>query len=119
MNNGAQKYYNSFSVYDNELNLLNAYNKINLVPFGEFLPFEKTFSSYGLKKITRGYNSFSVGDKRETINLGENFNNKLILQGLTIEKSNNIVNKKINKYVNKIIKYIKKKNVRKEDINKI
>ena len=32
------KYYNSLSVYDHNLNLLNYYNKINLVPFGEFLP---------------------------------------------------------------------------------
>ena len=33
----------------------------------------------GLKKITRGYNSFSPGDKRELINLGTSFNEKLIL----------------------------------------
>jgi len=43
------------------------------------LPFEKTLSKFGLKKITPGYSSFSSGDIRETINLGNKFNEKLIL----------------------------------------
>jgi len=58
---------------------LSLYNKINLVPFGEFLPFEETLSRLGLKKITRGYSSFSSGEKRDTINLGHKFNLKKIL----------------------------------------
>ena len=36
-------------------------------------------SKYGFKKITRGYTSFSAGDKRNTINLSSKFNKKLIL----------------------------------------
>ena len=32
------EFYNSFSIFDNNLNLIETYNKINLVPFGEFLP---------------------------------------------------------------------------------
>ena len=74
-----KKYFNSLVVLNHKLEILSLYNKINLVPFGEFLPFEKTLSQFGLKKITRGYNSFSPGDKRTIINLGNKFNEKLIL----------------------------------------
>ena len=41
--------YNSLSVVDNNLNLLGSYNKIKLVPFGEFLPYENFFHKIGLK----------------------------------------------------------------------
>jgi len=74
-----QKYFNSLVVLDHKLEILSLYNKINLVPFGEFLPFEKFLSKFGLKKITPGYSSFSPGDKRTLINLGNKFNEKLIL----------------------------------------
>ena len=73
------KYFNSLVVLNNQLEVINLYNKINLVPFGEFLPFEKFFSKLGLKKITRGYNSFSSGSDRKLINLTDNFNNKSVL----------------------------------------
>jgi apolipoprotein N-acyltransferase len=74
-----QKYFNSLVVLNHKLEILFLYNKVNLVPFGEFLPFEKTLSKFGLKKITPGYSSFSPGDIRMTINLGNKFNEKLIL----------------------------------------
>ena len=78
-NSNKEKYYNSLVILNHELEIISIYNKINLVPFGEFLPFNNILSKIGLKKITTGYNSFSSGDKRSLINLGSSFNKKTIL----------------------------------------
>jgi apolipoprotein N-acyltransferase len=79
LESNKQKYYNSLVILNSKLDVLSVYNKINLVPFGEFLPLEDFFSRLGLKKITGGYNSFSPGEKREIIDLGILFNKKKIL----------------------------------------
>ena len=71
--NQAIKYFNSLSIFDYNLNILNSYKKINLVPFGEFLPFENILKSIGLKTITNNYQSYSKGKEREVIDL--NYNN--------------------------------------------
>jgi apolipoprotein N-acyltransferase len=61
--------FNSMAIFDNELNIIANYNKVNLVPFGEFIPFENILSLIGFKTITNSYQSFSSGEIRSPLNI--------------------------------------------------
>ena len=52
---------------NNKFEIIQEYNKLKLVPFGEFLPFEKTLEKFGLKKITEGYGSFLKGESQNNL----------------------------------------------------
>ena len=61
------RFYNSFYVIGPGARILAAYDKFHLVPFGEYLPFEKTLKALGLAQVAGGSSSFSEGPGPRTL----------------------------------------------------
>jgi len=66
--NGHQAY-NSAYVIDHHGSLVAVYDKIHLVPFGEYLPFQRILESIGLIQLTKVTGGFVPGDRRRTLTL--------------------------------------------------
>jgi apolipoprotein N-acyltransferase len=61
--------WNSLFAVDQTGRILAVYDKHDLVPFGEFLPFRPVLSRLGLEKLTQGTVDFQPGPGRETLKL--------------------------------------------------
>lgn len=59
----ATRTLNSILVLNERAEAVTTYDKINLVPFGEFMPYEATLASIGIQKLTHGRGSFAVGQQ--------------------------------------------------------
>ncbi|MCB1521084.1 MAG: apolipoprotein N-acyltransferase [Hyphomicrobiaceae bacterium] len=59
--------YNSLMVFDTEGRLAASYDKIHLVPFGEYLPAQSALEAIGLEQLTRLRGGFTVGAKPRPI----------------------------------------------------
>lgn len=59
--------YNSVYVIDHDGSILGIYDKIHLVPFGEYLPFQNLLERVGLTQLTKIRGGFLEGDRRRAM----------------------------------------------------
>ncbi len=61
--------YNSIYVIGHDGTIGSIYDKVHLVPFGEYLPFQKILEAIGLQQLTKLPGGFSAGDRRRLISV--------------------------------------------------
>jgi apolipoprotein N-acyltransferase len=59
--------YNSIYVLDHDGSILSVYDKVHLVPFGEYLPFQNLLERLGLTQLVRVQGGFIPGDRRRAL----------------------------------------------------
>jgi apolipoprotein N-acyltransferase len=65
----AEHIYNSLLVIDDKGRVVSSYDKIHLVPFGEYLPFQEFLESFGVMQMTGVRGGFSVGTGPRLLNI--------------------------------------------------
>jgi apolipoprotein N-acyltransferase len=61
--------YNSVYVIDHDGNVLSVYDKLHLVPFGEFLPFQDLMEKIGFEQLTKVQGGFIPGTRRHSMDV--------------------------------------------------
>jgi apolipoprotein N-acyltransferase len=61
--------YNSIYAIDHDGTVLSVYDKLHLVPFGEFLPFQALMEKIGFVQLTKVQGGFIPGDRRRAMEL--------------------------------------------------
>jgi apolipoprotein N-acyltransferase len=61
--------YNSIYVIDHDGTVLSVYDKLHLVPFGEFLPFQDWMERIGLEQLTKIQGGFIPGTRRRSMEI--------------------------------------------------
>ncbi len=61
--------YNSIYVVDHDGSILSVYDKLHLVPFGEYLPLQDWMERLGFEQLTRIQGGFIAGNARRTLQI--------------------------------------------------
>jgi apolipoprotein N-acyltransferase len=61
--------YNSIYVIDHDGSVLSVYDKLHLVPFGEYLPFQDWMEKLGFEQLTKVQGGFIAGTRRRTMEI--------------------------------------------------
>ena len=61
--------YNSIYVIDHDGSVLSVYDKLHLVPFGEYLPFQNLMEKLGFVQLTKVQGGFIPGERRRTMEI--------------------------------------------------
>jgi len=59
--------YNSIYVIEHDGSIVGVYDKVHLVPFGEYLPFQDLLESIGLMQLTKVQGGFIPGERRRLL----------------------------------------------------
>jgi len=61
--------YNSIYVIDHDGSVVSVYDKLHLVPFGEYLPFQNYMERLGFEQLTKQQGGFIAGSVRHTLEI--------------------------------------------------
>ena len=65
--NGKLQALNSIYVLDDQASVVSIYDKVHLVPFGEYLPFQSFLERLGLQQLTKVRGGFIAGERRRPL----------------------------------------------------